>query len=160
MALRITDDCIECLACVEVCPHQAITQVHDQGVNPRVAINPSACTHCWPFDQRPRCPAVCPVNCIVVDADQPVPSVQLMRCELEKVLSVAGPFEAARMLVSMRQWVREWFAEAVCEEPAAVDFDKILDFYSCLSLMEREYAPADATETTKTAWPVTTGSSV
>lgn len=157
MGFRITDDCIECLACLDVCPHQAISQEHVGGAPPRIAIEPAVCTHCWPFEQRPRCVAICPVDCIVIDADRPVPPIHLIHRELEQLLSVAGPFDVARMIARMRQWIREWFAKTVRSEPATVDFDQILDFYSCLSLMETEYMPANTRQNANTSPPAGKG---
>ncbi len=141
MALRITDDCIECLACLEVCPLQAISTSHAAAVGiARVTIDPAACSHCSPLDRHPRCARVCPVDCIVVDPKRPVPPAHLIRRELEQLLSVVGPFEVARTIVRMRQWVREWFEEAVRSSTGSVDADQILDFYSFLGLIEREYS--------------------
>lgn len=144
LALRITDSCIECMACMDVCSYQAVCDVRGVEACPGIAIDPSACTHCWPFDPRPRCVDICPVDCIIVDGDWPVPSVQLIRRELEQVLSVAGPFEAARTIARLRQWIREWHAGTASSALAAVDVDKVLDFYNFLSLLEREYSPCDA----------------
>ncbi len=155
MTLRITDDCIECQACLEVCAHQAISQMRVAKARPQIAVDPSACTHCWPFEQRPRCVNVCPVGCIVVDPDQPVPPFQLIMHELESVLSVAGPFEAARMIAQVRQWVREWFVATVCDGSATIELDKILDFYSFLALMEREFSPCDPEIAPATMPPMT-----
>lgn len=143
MTFQITDECIECQACLEVCAYQAISQVPAAEAGRAIVINPSACTHCWPFDQHPRCVLVCPVDCIVVDPDQPVPLAQLIRRELKHVLNLAGPFEAARMTARMRQWVREWFAGAIWDADHLVDADRVLDFYNFLSLMETEFAPGD-----------------
>jgi NAD-dependent dihydropyrimidine dehydrogenase PreA subunit len=143
MTFRITDDCIECQACLEVCAYQAISQVPAAEAGLAIVINPSACTHCWPFDQHPRCVLVCPVDRIVVDPDQPVPLAQLIRRDLKQVLNLAGPFEAARMTARMRQWVRDWFAGAIWDADRLDDADRVLDFYNFLSLMETEFAPGD-----------------
>lgn len=151
LALRITDGCIECMACMDVCSYQAVCDVRRVEACPGVTIDPSVCTHCWPLDPRPRCVDVCPVDCLVVDGDWPVPPVQLIRCELEQVLSVAGPFETARTIARLRQWIRESYTDAASSGPAAVDLDQVLDFYNFLSLLEREYSPCDAEEAASTS---------
>lgn len=139
VAFRITDTCIECQACLEACSYQAVLHVRAVDVHPRYAIDPAACTHCWPFDPRPQCPDVCPVRCIVLDPECPTPPLQLIREELGKVLAVAGSYEAARTVAQLRRWVREWAVGLLGDGTAAVDLDKVLDFYNRLCLIEREF---------------------
>ncbi|MGQ0501039.1 MAG: YfhL family 4Fe-4S dicluster ferredoxin [Panacagrimonas sp.] len=64
MALRITDECINCDVCEPVCPNQAIFQ----GVE-IYQINPARCTECVGHFDTPQCVDVCPVNCIPLDLD-------------------------------------------------------------------------------------------
>ncbi len=144
MAFRITDECIDCQACLEVCAYQAIRRTQAADGARRLVLVPSACTHCWPFAPRPKCVNVCPVNCIVVDPDQPVPPIHLIREELEAVLRIAGPFEAGRIIRGLRQWVRAWFVDVTCSESTDISVDKVLDFDSTLRLLERELAPSSA----------------
>jgi len=62
MALKITDDCINCDVCEPVCPNKAISQgevIYE--------INPAYCTECVGHFNEPQCIAVCPVNCIPFD---------------------------------------------------------------------------------------------
>ncbi len=160
MTFRITDECIECQACLEVCAYQAISQVPAAEAGLAIAITPSACTHCWPFDQHPRCVLVCPVDCIVVDPHQPVPPARLIMQELENLMSVVGPFEVARMTVRMRQWIRESFARATWDASRPVDADMVLDFYNFLSLVETEFAPDDGRTVPADIPPIRAGSSV
>lgn len=62
VALRITDQCINCDVCAPVCPNAAIS------AGARVyEIAPSRCTECVGHHDEPQCVAVCPVECIVVD---------------------------------------------------------------------------------------------
>lgn len=63
MALRITDQCINCDVCEPVCPNQAISA----GVEIYV-INPARCTECVGHFDQPKCVEVCPVDCIPLDA--------------------------------------------------------------------------------------------
>ena len=62
MALKITDECINCDVCEPVCPNQAISQGEFI-----FEINPSRCTECVGHFDVPQCVSVCPVNCIPVD---------------------------------------------------------------------------------------------
>lgn len=64
MALKITDECINCDVCEPVCPNQAIFQ----GVE-IYEINPARCTECVGHFDTPQCVDVCPVNCIPLDLD-------------------------------------------------------------------------------------------
>lgn len=62
MALRITDECINCDVCEPVCPNQAIT------MGERIyVIEPSLCTECVGHFDQPQCVEICPVDCIPHD---------------------------------------------------------------------------------------------
>lgn len=97
MAIKITDDCINCGACEPECPNNAIymggdewafsdgTSLKDKvtrmdGVTvidadqrmPAIAddiyyIVPDKCTECQGFHEEPQCAAVCPVDCCIPD---------------------------------------------------------------------------------------------
>jgi len=62
MALRITDECINCDVCEPPCPNQAITMGQDYYV-----IDPDRCTECVGHFDEPQCQVVCPVECIELD---------------------------------------------------------------------------------------------
>jgi ferredoxin len=62
MALRITDQCINCDVCAPECPNQAISPGDDYYV-----IDPNRCTECVGHFERPRCVELCPVECIPSD---------------------------------------------------------------------------------------------
>jgi len=64
MALMITEECINCDACVSECPNEAISEGDDIYV-----IDPAKCTECIPVHDDPQCAAVCPVDCCVADPD-------------------------------------------------------------------------------------------
>lgn len=64
MALKITEECINCDVCEPVCPNQAISQGEYI-----FEINPARCTECVGHFDEPQCVAVCPVNCIPLDED-------------------------------------------------------------------------------------------
>lgn len=62
MALRITDDCINCDVCEPVCPNKAIFQ------GPEIdEIDPGKCTECVGHYEEPQCQKICPVSCIPLD---------------------------------------------------------------------------------------------
>ena len=84
MAIRITDDCINCEACEPECPNNAIyapeetwkmsdgTSVDDDTENEAGSddffyIATEKCTECIGFHEEPQCAAVCPVDCCVPD---------------------------------------------------------------------------------------------
>jgi len=98
MAIKITDECINCGACEPECPNNAIyeggvewavsdgTTIKgtftlmdgsvlnaDQRNTPiemdRYYIVPNKCTECQGFHEEPQCAAVCPVDCCVPDED-------------------------------------------------------------------------------------------
>ena len=64
MALKITDQCINCDVCEPECPNSAISQ----GVEFYV-IDPARCTECVGHFDTPQCRDVCPVDCIPLDPE-------------------------------------------------------------------------------------------
>ena len=107
MAIKITDECINCGACEPECPNNAIyeggvewaiadgttikgsftlmdgSQINvDQRNTPVAAdtyyIVPNKCTECQGFHEEPQCAAVCPVDCCVPDEDYKETVEQLM----------------------------------------------------------------------------------
>lgn len=98
MALKITDDCINCDACIQECPNTAIYEPNEKwtyadgtsltgmiqtlnGENKSASqeytpisedfyfIVEDKCTECKGFHEEPQCASVCPVDCIIIDAD-------------------------------------------------------------------------------------------
>jgi ferredoxin len=96
MAIKITDDCINCGACEPECPNNAIYEAGAEwavadgttvtgsfvlkngavvNVGDRQAaissdfyyIVPDKCTECQGFHEEPQCSSVCPVDCCVSD---------------------------------------------------------------------------------------------
>ncbi len=64
MALRITDECINCDVCEPQCPNTAIYM----GVE-FYEIDPDKCTECVGHHDEPQCQVVCPVECIEPDPE-------------------------------------------------------------------------------------------
>jgi ferredoxin len=60
MALKITEDCTCCDACVPVCPNKAITAGDTIYI-----IDPAKCTECEGQHDSPQCQLVCPADAIV-----------------------------------------------------------------------------------------------
>jgi ferredoxin len=97
MAIKITDECINCGACEPECPNTAIyeggvewtyaggTKLKEVEVeegtfiDAKTKIEPvsneyyyivtNKCTECTGFHEEPQCAAVCPVDCCVADDD-------------------------------------------------------------------------------------------
>jgi ferredoxin len=107
MAIKITDECINCGACEPECPNNAIyeggvewavsdgttikgsctlmdgSSIDADKRNPPIAndiyyIVPNKCTECQGFHEEPQCAAVCPVDCCVPDEDYRETVEQLM----------------------------------------------------------------------------------
>jgi len=60
MAMKITDECIACGACLPECPTESITED-----TPIYVINQATCVECVGHANSPQCVDVCPVDCIV-----------------------------------------------------------------------------------------------
>ena len=98
MAIRITDECINCGACEPECPNNAIYEggiewamsdgttlkgdyslkngsvIDAENKNTPVSndvyfIVTDKCTECKGFHEEPQCAAVCPVDCCIIDED-------------------------------------------------------------------------------------------
>ena len=64
MALRITDQCINCDVCEPECPNDAIS------LGPEIyVIDFRRCTECVGHFEAPQCREVCPVDCIPLDPE-------------------------------------------------------------------------------------------
>lgn len=59
MALKITEECINCDVCEPECPNDAISQGTEI-----YEIDPNKCTECVGHFDEPQCRQVCPVDCI------------------------------------------------------------------------------------------------
>ena len=73
MALIITEECINCGACVPECPNEAISEGEDIFI-----IDPDKCTECVGWYDEPQCVQVCPVDSIVDDPDHRETKEQLL----------------------------------------------------------------------------------
>ena len=64
MSLKILDTCVNCDVCEPACPNRAISMGEDYYI-----IDPALCTECVGHHDEPQCMVVCPVECIIIDAD-------------------------------------------------------------------------------------------
>jgi ferredoxin len=73
MALKITDQCINCDVCEPECPNSAIS------MGPEVyVIDWKRCTECVGHFDQPQCREVCPVDCIPLDPEHEESREQLL----------------------------------------------------------------------------------
>ena len=73
MAIKITEECINCDVCEPVCPNEAIYAGDDIYV-----INPALCTECVGHYDTPQCVDICPVDCIPKDPKFPETEDELL----------------------------------------------------------------------------------
>ena len=62
MALKITEECINCDVCEPECPNDAIYQGEEI-----YEIDSQRCTECVGHFDQPQCQQVCPIDCIPLD---------------------------------------------------------------------------------------------
>ena len=86
MALRITDQCINCDVCEPECPNEAISMGEEF-----YRIDPQRCTECVGHFEQPQCREVCPVDCIPLDLEH-VESREDLQAKYERL---AGEKKAA-----------------------------------------------------------------
>lgn len=73
MALKITEECINCDVCEPECPNDAIYMgelIYE--------IDPAKCTECVGHFETSQCVEVCPVDCIPVDENHIETKEQLL----------------------------------------------------------------------------------
>lgn len=73
MALKITDECVNCGVCEPECPNESISEGSDIYV-----IDHDKCTECVGYFDEPQCIEVCPVDCIIPDPDHSETKEQLL----------------------------------------------------------------------------------
>jgi ferredoxin len=79
MALKITDQCINCDVCEPECPNGAISMGEEIYV-----IDWRRCTECVGHFDKPQCVEVCPVDCIPLDPDH-VETREALSAKYEKL---------------------------------------------------------------------------
>lgn len=73
MALKITDECINCDVCEPACPNDAISMGAEY-----YQINPQRCTECVGHFDEPQCAKLCPAECIPKDENHRESREQLL----------------------------------------------------------------------------------
>ncbi len=63
MSLSIVDSCVNCWACYDVCPSEAIYQS-----SPHFLIDAKKCTECEGDYAHPQCATICPIEEAILDA--------------------------------------------------------------------------------------------
>lgn len=63
MALTIVESCVNCWACYDVCPSEAIYQSW-----PHLRIEARRCSECAGVHADPQCASICPVEGAIIDA--------------------------------------------------------------------------------------------
>ena len=77
MAMMITDECIDCGACLPVCPNDAVNEGLATDV-PVYWIDVERCTECVGAFDEPQCLEVCPVESITANPDYPETESELL----------------------------------------------------------------------------------
>jgi len=62
MALKINDTCVNCWACIDVCPTDSIVMAKRHFV-----IVPTTCTECEGSYDDPQCASICPIEGAITD---------------------------------------------------------------------------------------------
>jgi ferredoxin len=83
MALKITEECINCDVCEPECPNQAIYPGLDI-----YEIDAELCTECVGHFDQPQCQQVCPVDCIPLDLEQ-LETPQQLQTKFKKITSMS-----------------------------------------------------------------------
>jgi len=63
MSLSIIDSCVNCWACLDVCPSNAIYEA-----KPHFMIDAKKCTECEGDYADPQCASICPIEGAILDA--------------------------------------------------------------------------------------------
>ena len=69
MSVKITDTCINCGACIDECPVEAIVDDEDNPLDEEIYyVYPNKCVECVDHNDHPACATACPVDdCIIWD---------------------------------------------------------------------------------------------
>jgi ferredoxin len=88
VALKITDQCINCDVCEPECPNGAIS------MGPEIyVIDPRKCTECVGHFDKPQCQEVCPVDCIPLDPEH-AESPEELAAKYERLMRAENRGEA------------------------------------------------------------------
>jgi len=62
MSVKIVDPCVNCWACVDVCPSNAIYDA-----KPHMMVDAKKCTECEGEYADPQCASICPIESAILD---------------------------------------------------------------------------------------------
>lgn len=74
MSIKITEECIACGSCADVCPNDAIFQGDEY-----YQVDPLLCTECVGFFDKEQCMEVCPVDAPISDPENEECEDELLR---------------------------------------------------------------------------------
>lgn len=63
MALKIVDACVNCWACVDVCPSNAVVNA-----DPHFMIDEKKCNECNGIYAHPQCASICPIESAILNS--------------------------------------------------------------------------------------------
>ena len=91
MALSIVESCVNCWACVDVCPSEAI-----YNAEPHFMIDSKKCTECEGDFVDTQCASICPIEGAILDAfgDQVNPAGSLTGIPPEKMAQAMEEYAA------------------------------------------------------------------
>lgn len=91
MSLSIVESCVNCWACLDVCPSEAIFS--DE---PHFKINAKKCTECEGDFADPQCASICPIEGAILDAmgEQINPAGSLTGIPPEKMEAAMAEIQA------------------------------------------------------------------
>ena len=73
MSVKITEECIACGSCAEVCPNEAIFQGDEY-----YQVDPLLCTECVGFFDREQCMEACPIDVPISDPENEESEAELL----------------------------------------------------------------------------------
>ncbi len=90
MSLEIVESCVNCYACLEVCPSDAIVEAQT-GIRPHFTIDAKKCTECDGDYADPQCASICPIEGAILNAEgQPLnPLGSLTGIPVERLMELA-----------------------------------------------------------------------
>ena len=92
MALKIVEPCVNCFACLEVCPSEAIMEA-----KPHFLIEAKKCSECEGDFADPQCASICPIEGAILDASgEPLnPLGSLTGIPVERLVALAAKEQVA-----------------------------------------------------------------
>ena len=98
MAVIINDTCINCGACIDECPVEAILDDSENPTGEEIYyVQEDKCVECVGYYDEPACIAVCPVDCIISNPNH-VETTQELKLKLKiKFLNLILPLNISQL---------------------------------------------------------------